>query len=88
MTAPGGSVGRQESPTIESTSYTVSGVATGDDARVVKDEVSGVRGIGAVAIELLPGGSAVLIIKHKGDVEPDRQAIAAAVRAAGDHTLV
>ena len=72
---------------ITSTVYTVGGVASSDDARVVKDKVSGVPGIGAVAIEILPGGDARLFLKHTEGVEPDRSAIEAAVRAAGRFEL-
>ena len=71
-----------------STTYTVAGMSSPEDGRVVTDKVSAVEGIGAVAVELLPGGKAYLIIKHKDDVEPNRSAIEAAVRAAGSYRLI
>lgn len=69
-----------------STTYVVGGMTTGDDVLAVKDKVSGVPGIGAVAAEVVPGRS-TLILKHKDDVVPDRAAIAAALAQAGDYTL-
>lgn len=70
-----------------STIYTVSGMTSAEDARVIKDSLSSVPGIGAIATELLPGGRSTLILKHKDDVELSRAAIEAALREAGDFTL-
>lgn len=70
-----------------STDYRVTGMATAADARAVKDSLSAVPGIGAVATEIVPGGDSRVILKHKDDVELDRTAIEAAVRSAGDYTL-
>jgi len=48
-------------------------------------KVSAVPGLGSVAVEIIPGGPSTLIVKHRDDVVPDRAAIEAAVRKAGDY---
>lgn len=70
-----------------STTFTVIGMTTVADARAVKDGLSDVAGIGAIATEIVPGGASVIVLKHKDDVELDRDAIAAALRDAGDYML-
>ncbi|CAJ1510830.1 hypothetical protein [[Mycobacterium] burgundiense] len=70
-----------------STSYRVGGMVTAADARAVKDSLSAVPGIGAVATEIMPGGESTLILKHKEDIALDRAVIEAAVRKAGRYTL-
>ena len=70
-----------------STTYRVSGMETAEDARAIKDSLSTVPGIGAIATEIVPGGASTVILKHKDDVVLDRSAIEAALRRAGDYTL-
>lgn len=70
-----------------STTYTVSGMTSSDDVRAVRDKVSAVPDIGAVAVEIVPGARSTLILKHTDDVVPDRAAIEAALRQAGDYAL-
>lgn len=70
-----------------STIFTVSGMDDSADARAVKDKVSTVPGVGAIATELVTGGGSMIILKHKEDVELDRAVIEAALREAGDYTL-
>ncbi|WP_326548643.1 hypothetical protein QGN32_11255 [Mycolicibacterium sp. ND9-15] len=70
-----------------STTYRVGGMSTAEDARAVKDSLSAVPGIGAVATEIVPGGESVVILKHEEDVELDRSVLDAAVRKAGRYTL-
>ncbi len=72
---------------MKSTTYTVVGMTTAEDARVVKDGLATVAGIGAIATEIVPGGGSVIILKHKDDVELDQDAIAAALRKAGGYAL-
>ncbi|TDC70221.1 heavy-metal-associated domain-containing protein [Actinomadura sp. GC306] len=70
-----------------STTFRIAGMTTAADARAVKDRLSAVPDIGAVATELVPGGDALVILKHKDDVVLDRAALQAALRDAGDYTL-
>ena len=70
-----------------STTFVVVNMTSSDDVRVIRDEVSAVPGLGAVAAEVIPGNPSTLILKHRDDVVPDRAAIEAAVRKAGDFTL-
>ncbi|MGV0837970.1 heavy-metal-associated domain-containing protein [Mycolicibacterium thermoresistibile] len=70
-----------------STTYRVDGMTTAADARAVKDALSAVPGIGAVATEIVHGGESKVILKHKDDVVPDRAAIEAAIRKAGRYRL-
>lgn len=70
-----------------STTFTITGMTTPADARAVKDRLSAVPGIGAVATEIVPGSGSRVILKHKEDVTLDRAAIGAAVREAGDYDL-
>lgn len=52
-----------------STTFTVLGMNTPADAQAVKDSISTMAGIGAVATEIVPGGDATITVKHKADVE-------------------
>lgn len=70
-----------------STTYTVSGMTSAADARAVKDKLSAVPGVGAVATVLMPGGGSTIILKHKDDVELDRSAVEAALRKAGGYRI-
>lgn len=76
------------SPTdmIDSTIFELAGVTTDADTRLIKDRLYDVPEVGGVSFELVDGGARV-ILKHKAAVAPDREAVAAAVRAAGDFDL-
>ncbi|MFG2084883.1 MULTISPECIES: heavy metal transporter [unclassified Spirillospora] len=70
-----------------STTFRISGMTTAADARTVKDRLSAVPDVGAVATEILPGGDSLVILKHKDDVAMDRAALEEALRGAGGYTL-
>lgn len=70
-----------------STTYSLGGITSNDDVLQVRLRVSDVPHVGAVAIERVSDDEARMIIKHKDDVEPDREEIAAAVERAGGFTL-
>ncbi|HLS64605.1 MAG TPA: hypothetical protein VK060_14585 [Ruania sp.] len=70
-----------------SSTYRVSGMVAPDDARVIKDHIAGVPGVGAVATEIRPDGESVIILKHQEDAAPDRAVLAAALQSAGHYTL-
>lgn len=72
---------------MKSTIYTVVGMVSSKDARIVKDSLYHLGTIGGVATEIVPGGDSRIILKHKDGVELDRAAIAAALRDAGHYTL-
>jgi copper chaperone CopZ len=69
------------------TTFTVAGMDTPDDAQAVRNRLANVSGIGGIATEIRPSGEAVVILKHKEDVRLDRGAIATALREAGDYRL-
>ena len=70
-----------------STIYTLSGVHSHEDVLAVRLSVSNVADVGAVAIERVAADEAKMIIKHKDDVDIDQQAVAGAVKAAGNYGL-
>lgn len=72
---------------MKSTTYTVVGMTTAKDARIVKDSLYKLDDIGGVATEIFPGRDSLIILKCKDDIELDRESIAAALRDAGDYTL-
>jgi len=72
---------------MKSTTYTIAGMTTAKDARIVKDSLYHLADIGGVATEIVPASDSLIILKHKDDIELDRATIAAALRDAGDYTL-
>ena len=77
-----------DSPRLSTTAYELSGVGDDNDVNRVTDEMSTVPDVGAVAIEIAPGGGVTMFVKHKADVTLDRAAIDAAVRRAGKYAVV
>jgi len=69
------------------TTYTVRGLSSSAGARAVKDQISWLPDVGGVAVELMPDQRSKLILKHKDDVEIDREAVVAAVERAGRFTV-
>ncbi|MCE4269250.1 heavy-metal-associated domain-containing protein [Rhodococcus globerulus] len=72
---------------MKSTTYAVTGMTCDRCARAIKDKVSRVPGVGAVAVEILADSESRLILKHKDDVELERSDVEAAVHRAGDYHL-
>ncbi len=70
-----------------STTYPVVGLNSPADARAIKEALVLIPQLGAIATEIVPGGPSVIVLKHKDDVTPDRAAIDAALRDAGDFHL-
>ncbi|MEE2031001.1 heavy-metal-associated domain-containing protein [Rhodococcus chondri] len=73
---------------MQSTTYRVTGMTCDRCARVIKDHVGTVPGVGAVSVEIVADGESRLILKHKEDVELSRSDVKAAVRRAGDYRLI
>lgn len=73
---------------MQSTTYLVTGMTCDRCARVIKDKVSTVPGVGAVAVEIVGDGESRLILKHKENVELDRADVEDAVHRAGDYRLL
>lgn len=72
---------------LTSSAFTLSGGPTTErQLRAIWHQVARVPDIGAIAFEV-DGESSVMIIKHKETVSLDRDAIRAAVRAAGPYDL-
>ncbi len=72
---------------MRSTIYPVTGLTTPADARAIEAALRDVAGIGGIATEIVPGGGSRIILKHQDHVELDREAIVAALQAAGDYRL-
>lgn len=73
---------------MQSTTFVIIGMDTADDARIVKDRLYHMGGIGGVATEIIPGEQSRLFLKHKDDITLDRALIEAVLREAGDYQLV
>lgn len=76
---------------IVSSQFKVSGVRTVNDVRDASQalfDIFSEQGLGQASFEVTGDGPADLIVKHKADVAPDRAAIDAALRSAGDFHVV
>lgn len=72
---------------MQNTTFVITGMDTADDARIVKDRIYHMGGVGGVATEIVPGGPSRLHLKHKDDVTLDRGHIEAVLREVGDYRL-
>ena len=72
---------------IENTTFVIIGMDTADDARIVKDRLYHMGGLGGVATEIVPGQQSKIHIKHKAAITLDRALIEEVLRAAGDYRL-
>lgn len=72
---------------LTSTIFRVTGMTNDADVRAVIGKVYLVPEVGGAAVELENAGASRLIIKHKDDVTLDREAIAGALRKAGNFAL-
>lgn len=72
---------------MQSTTFVITGMDTADDARIVKDRLYHMGGIGGVATEIVPGGPSRIHLKHKDDITLDRALIEAVLRDSGDYRL-
>ncbi len=72
---------------IENTTFVIIGMDTAEDARIVKDRLYHMGGLGGVATEIVPGGPSRIHIKHKAEITLDRALIEEVLRAAGDYRL-
>lgn len=74
-------------PDMQNTTFVIVGMDTADDARIVKDRLYHMGGLGGVATEIVPGGQSRIHIKHKATITLDRALIEEVLRAAGDYRL-
>lgn len=75
-------------PDMQNTTFVILGMDTPDDARIVKDRLYHMGGLGGVATEIVPGGQSTIHIKHKREISLDRALIEAVLQDAGDYRLV
>jgi copper chaperone CopZ len=62
--------------------YPLTGLTCGHCAQAVTEEVSELAGVSEVGVDLVAGGTSTL--RLAADAEPDRAALTAAVKEAGD----
>ena len=74
-------------PDMQNTTFVIIGMDTADDARIVKDRLYHMGGLGGVATEIVPGGQSSIHIKHKAEITLDRALIEEVLRSAGDYRL-
>ncbi|HLS49997.1 MAG TPA: hypothetical protein VK024_08370 [Actinomycetaceae bacterium] len=72
---------------MRNTTFVILGMNTPDDARVVKDRLYHMGGLGGVATEIVPGGQSRIHLKHKSEITLDRALIEEVLRDAGDYRL-
>ncbi|HLS15151.1 MAG TPA: hypothetical protein VK095_11630 [Beutenbergiaceae bacterium] len=73
---------------MQNTTFVIIGMDTSDDARIVKDRLYHMGGIGGVATEIVSGAQSRIHLKHKDDITLDRALIEAVLQDAGDYRLV
>ena len=72
---------------MKNTTFVIIGMDTADDARIVKDRLYHMGGLGGVATEIVPGGQSFIHIKHKDHITLDRALIEEVLQDAGDYRL-
>lgn len=72
---------------MQNTTFVITGMDTPKDARIVKDRLYHMGGIGGVATEIVPSGQSYIYLKHKDNITLDCALIEEVLRDAGDYRL-